>query len=167
MKKKAGRGVSTLVITPKTMKLGLVLVVLACAGLRSAPGAQEAKVTYYVQLVRGTDEAKPPSAESKPIGPKLAGRLRPVFRWEHYWEISRHEVGLTPGQTVRVEFNKERSVEIFLSAEGTRKVTAHHHGKPVTSLSQPAGTEMTILGGDREGRTGWFMVIRRDKPTVD
>ena len=154
-------------IKPNTMKLGLLLVMLACVGVTPTPGAQEAKLTYYVQLVRGTDNAKPPTPESKPIGSRLSSRLRPVFRWEYYWEISRHEVRLTPGQTVRLDLNKERAVEVFLSPEGTRRVTAFYRGKAVTSLSRPAGAEMTILGGDREGRTGWFMVIRRDRPTVE
>ncbi len=152
---------------PKTMKLCLALLLAAWVGAILAPAAQETKVTYYVQLVRGTDQAKPPTPESKPIGPRLSNRLRPVFRWEHYWEISRHEVRVAPGSAVKVRCNPERAVEVALSAEGNRKVTAFCRGKAVASLTRPAGAEMTILGGDREGKTGWFIVVRRDKPTVD
>jgi hypothetical protein len=149
------------------MKLVLVLLAMTCLGGAPAWGAEASKVTYYVQLVRGSDEAKPPAPDSKPIGPKLSSRFRPVFRWEHYWEMSRQEVRLAHGQTAKVDLNKERSVEISLSPEGTRKVTAFCKGKAVSTLTRPAGAEMTILGGDREGKTGWFIVVRRDRPTVE
>jgi hypothetical protein len=154
-------------IEPDVMKFFLVLLAAAGLGVLPGRGAEQASVTYYIQLVRGTDQAQPPTPESKAIGAKLSGRLRAVFRWEHYWELCRQEVRVMPGHSAKIQLSRERAVEISLSADGTRKVTAFCQGKAVTSLTRPAGAEMSILGGDREGKAGWFIVVRRDKPTVD
>jgi hypothetical protein len=167
MKKRPGRSVSGMALEPDAMKLFLVLLAAAGLGVLPGQGAQEEAVTYYVQLVRGTDQATPPSPHSKAIGPKLSSRLRTVFRWGHYWEICQHEVRVMPGHSTRLNLNNERQVEILRGTNNTRKVTAFHRGKALTTLTAPAGEDMTILGGDREGQTSWFIVVRRDKPTVE
>ncbi len=41
-------------------------------GSSAALGAPEEKHTYYVQLIRGSGEHRPPEAGAKAIGPKLS-----------------------------------------------------------------------------------------------
>lgn len=122
------------------------------------------KIVYYVQLVRGTVEAKAPEADAKPIGPKIAKRLSPVFKWNHYWEMARTEIAMVPGEKKRVELSSQRSVEIDLTDPAKLKVTAFDGKKPVYKMVNPVGSPMTIIGGDRSTNSSWFIIVRRDKP---
>jgi hypothetical protein len=104
---------------------------------------------------------------AKAIGPKLAKSLHSVFRWKHYWEISRQEVAMAAGTKAKVVLSQERTVEIDLSQSNRRTVTAFSDNKAVGSTTQPAGNAMTIIGADRDANSAWFVVVRRDKPTID
>jgi hypothetical protein len=149
----------------KKQWLGMALAALCGFG---AMGADEAeKVTFYVQLIRGSDAEERPTPECKPVGPKLSAKLRPVFHWKHYWEINRQQVALAHGGKARVRLSKERDVEIDLGDPAKRKVTAFKDGKPVARATRSAGDAMTVIGGERDGdtNTAWFIIVRRDKPS--
>lgn len=129
--------------------------------------APEEKLTHYVQLIRGNDEDQPPAPGAKAIGPRLSKSLHSVYHWKCYWEISRREAALAPGAKTKIVLSKERSVEIDLSEPKSRKVTTISADKPVCSTTQPAGKAMTIIGADRDPKSAWFVVVRRDKPATD
>jgi hypothetical protein len=129
-----------------------------------ASGAETPKVVYYVQLIHGDDGEKPPVPEAKQIGDKLSQRIRPVFKWRSYWEINRQAVELEPGQKARVRVSSQREVEIDLTRPGKRTVRTYDAGKVVSCSIQPIGECMTITGGDRDGGSAWFIIVRRDKP---
>jgi len=149
------------------MKMLLCLLLLSPVGLIQAPAADTERITYYVQLVRGNNETKSPDAASKPIGPKLSNELRRVFGWKSYWEVGRHQVEVHPSGTAKVKLSADRQVEIDLRVAGKRKVIAYSEGKPMSEITRPAGQKMTIIGGDRDKDSAWFIVVRRDKPTED
>ena len=132
--------------------------------LASAAKAGEAPTTFYVQLIRGTDTAQPPLPGCKPVGPRLAQTLSPVFRWKGYWEISREHVALLPGQKSRVRLGYGREAEIDLSQPAQRRVSAFHKGQLVDRTISPVGDALTIIGGSRDAQSVWFIVVRRDKP---
>lgn len=148
----------------RLLKWLLGLVFLA-TGLSLSPGADGEKVTYYVQLVRGGNDATPPEPGARRIGPKLSARFRPVFKWEHYWEIHRQEVALAGGQKANLRLNPERTVAIDLTNPAKRKVTAYQSGKLIACTTHPASETMSIIGGERDRNSAWFIVVRRDKPT--
>lgn len=150
--------------TQRLSRAGLAALLLAGG---AAPAADEARPTYYVQLIRGNDEDKPPAPAAKRIGPKLAKELRATYRWKSYWEINRVQTEIAPGQKARVRLSKERMVEIDLSVPAKRKVTVFRDGAPVVVATQPAGGQWTVLGGDRDPGSVWFVVVRRDKPTEE
>lgn len=52
-------------------RLGFLIAFLFTS-LGFATVAQEAPVTFYLQLVRGNDHPTPPAAGAKTIGPKLS-----------------------------------------------------------------------------------------------
>jgi hypothetical protein len=146
------------------------LFVLCCCLFVSLPrlGAADAatdKVTYYVQLVRGTDENTPPLPEARRIGPKLAKLFKPVFRWQHYWEIALREVNLARGQKTRIRLSPQREVAIDLTKPGKRMVITYLDGKEFSRDTRPSGDSMTIIGGDKDTRNSWFIVVRHDKPS--
>ncbi len=128
--------------------------------------AGEGPITYYVQLVRGTETETPPVAGSRQVGAKLAEQFAAVFKWKHYWEISSREVVLEPGQTKRVRLNPEREVEIDLRRSQERAVVALWKGAVVERTVCPVSGGMTFIGGDRDPHSAWFIVVRRDQPAA-
>jgi hypothetical protein len=117
-----------------------------------------------VQLVRGNNETKPPEPGAHRIGTKLSKNLRTVFVWKSYREINRQNLDLEPGKKARVRLNKEREVEIDLTDSIHRTVIAYQSGQPVARTKRPIAEGMTIVGGDRDPKSVWFIVVRRDKP---
>lgn len=146
-----------------TSLIGLMLV-LGGSGVW-LHGADANGGTYYIQLVRGTVENVPPTADARPIGPKVARCFQPVFKWGHYWEMNRREVVLPAGRVTRIQLNPERAVEFDLTEPGKRKVKTFEGTKPVCSVVNAAGDRMSIVGGERAANSSWFIVVRRDKPT--
>jgi hypothetical protein len=141
----------------------IILTVLVCA-LTSEAKAEEGATTFYVQLVRGTETTQPPAPGCKQVGPRLAGTFRPVFKWKSYWEMNRQQVVLVPGRTARVRLGNGREAEIDLRNPKERRVAAFQNGQLVDRTITPPGEAMTIIGGNRDGKSVWFIVVRRDKP---
>jgi hypothetical protein len=142
----------------------MVILMVAGLALASEARADEGAATFYVQLIRGTDTDQPPVPGAKSVGPKLAGTFRPVFKCKGFWEIKREQVTVSPGKVKRVQLGNGREAEIDLSAAKERKVAAFQDGKLVDRTSVPHGGGMTIIGGSREDKGVWFIVVRRDKP---
>jgi hypothetical protein len=142
----------------------MVILMVAGLGLASEARADEGAATFYVQLIRGTDTDQAPVPGAKSVGAKLAGTFRPVFKCKGFWEIKRQQVAVLPGKVKRVQLGNGREAEIDLSAAKERKVAAFQDGKLVDRTSVPHGEGMTIIGGSREDKSVWFIVVRRDKP---
>jgi len=143
----------------------LVSILLMC--VFAFPGvakAGDSAITYYVQLVRGTDSDQPPQDGSGKIGRKLSEKLCCPFKWKNYWEICQRQVQVQPGRTLKVDLSNHRGVEIDLSKPGQRTVAAFQNGKLLTRTRVPMSEGMTVVGGDRDEQSAWFIVVRRDKP---
>ena len=132
--------------------------------LTGKASAGQGATTFYVQLIRGTEENRPPVPGCKCVGPRLAETFGPVFRCKGYWEINRQQVAVLPGKAKRVKLGNGREAEIDLSSPKERKVAAFQDGKLVDRLTMPKDDGMTIIGGSREDKSVWFIVVRRDKP---
>jgi len=140
------------------------MLMLAAFALAPEAGAGQAATIFYVQLILGTDTDGPPAPGCKSVGPKLAGTFRPVFRWKGYWEINRQQVAVLPGQKSRVRLGNGREAEIDLSHPRERRVAAFQNGHLVDRTISPAGDALTIIGENRDTKSVWFIVVRRDKP---
>jgi hypothetical protein len=146
-------------------RMTLVLLwLIGSAGL-SATSAQEQALTYYVQLIRGTDAEMPPSPEARLVGPALDQRLR-VFKWRNYWEIDHRTVVLQPGSKNRQRLTPKREVEIALTSPHNMTVSIYNEGKLSRRRKQAADTPFFIAGGDHDNAESWFIVVRRDNPEM-
>lgn len=146
------------------MRQGMVILMLLVLALDAEAGAGQKSTTFYVQLIRGTDTERPPVRGCKCVGPRLSNTFSPVFRCKGYWEINRQQVALAPGQKARVRLGREREAEIDLSQPRERRVATFQNGQLVDRTISPAGDAMTIIGGKRDAKSVWFIVVRRDKP---
>lgn len=140
------------------------MLAVAAFAVTGAVRAQERAVTYYVQLIRSSDSEQPPQAESRRVESKLAGTFWRVLRWKSYWEICQRKTEVMPGRATKVRLGNGREVEIDLSRRGKRTVTAFQNGRLVDRTIVPAGEATTLIGGDHDQKSAWFIVVRRDKP---
>ncbi len=76
------------------MKLTLCLLGLTFFGVNLHADADVDPVTYYFQLVRGTERDVPDDPKWKPVGERLGNKLRSVFRAKNYWEVSRQKASV-------------------------------------------------------------------------
>jgi len=129
-----------------------------------APGAEGQPLIYYVQLIRGTDQEHRQEAAWKPIGPKLANRLSPVFRWRNYWEVSCQPVFVEKGKVSRCRLSDVREVEIALINPSEIEIKLYLKSVLMEKSRQLVRTHMAIMGGDRIKDESWFVVVRREKP---
>ena len=143
------------------MKWFAAIIALSIIALVSRSGLQSDPATYHVQFIRGTDQDQSPAPDSKRIPPHLAGAFHAVFKWKTYWEITSREVELEAGHIERVRLNPEREVEIDLTDPSRRAVSAFLNGKRVQRTVCPRGDGKTLIGGDRDGRSAWFILVSR------
>lgn len=141
-----------------------IVILAALVMLASDVLGGDSANTYYVQLIRGTETAQPPQPGCHRAGPRLAKTFEPVFKWKCYWEISQRETALPSGGKTRLRLSADREVEIDLANPKERRVTAFQNGKVTDRTISPVGESMTIIGGSREPKSSWFIVVRRDKP---
>jgi hypothetical protein len=147
------------------MRCSLAVMLVMALTLAGRASAGQGTKTYYVQLVRGTEANQPPAPGCKEVGPRLIGTFCPVLKWKNFWEMSRRQVAVPPGGAKRVKLGHGREVEIDLSDPKQRLVSAFQAGQLVDKTIIPAGQAMTIIGGNRDGKSLWFIVVRRDKPS--
>ena|SRR5437879_3910026 len=140
------------------------LVFLSLAGFAILRAADPQKITFYVQLVRGSDSDKPDDPAWKPVGAKLDKNLRAVFRWKNYWEVKRETVTLSKDQVARLHLTREREVEVHLFDPPNTQIRLYHKGELIRCSHQPITEHMSILGGESKTGECWFVIVRRDKP---
>ncbi|MBC8003370.1 MAG: hypothetical protein H7X97_12355 [Opitutaceae bacterium] len=143
----------------------ILLVGLIAGPARS--GQEGASVTYYIQLIHGTNDPDAQKPNWKAVGPKLSQVFSPAFTWKHYWEVKRQEVVVTGGKVSKVKVTDDRSLEIELMKDGQTELRLYRVGELKRKMRTSGESKMSILGGDAAGKDGWFIVVRRDKPSTD
>ena len=145
-----------------TLAVAMLAIGIVTAGALAGPKA-EARA-YCVQLIRGTDQEQSPAPNGKRVHPHLADAFHAVFKWKSYWEISARNVELDTGRATRVRLNPEREVEIDLTDPSRRAVPAFLNGKKVQRTVSPRSERRTLIGGDRDANSAWFIVVSRNDP---
>src|SRR5205823_1184137 len=93
------------------MKFLIRIGVLVCVA-SFALSATAQQLELYVQLVRGTDSPRPRDPNAQEIGPLVAQKLRPVFKWRYYFVNQQQKIALQIGRVSRVDLRNGRAVEI-------------------------------------------------------
>jgi hypothetical protein len=136
-----------------------ILLALALAWrARTQPDA----VPYAIELIRGTDTDKQPEPGDREVGPELAATFRSVFKWKDYWQVTSCRATAVRGKVTRLRLNHERAVEIDLTCPGKRRIAALWKGAVVGRAICPVGEGLTLIGGDRDQNSAWFIVVRRE-----
>jgi hypothetical protein len=61
----------------------------------------------------------------------------------------------------------DRTLELELADTGILELRSYRKGKPTTKTRVSVADKLTVLGGDSNESDGWFLVVRRDKPSTD
>ncbi len=125
---------------------------------------EDTPVTFYVQLIRGTSDEKPPDVKAKAVESRLDQYLKPVFRWKKYWAVSQREVKVAHGKSVRVSMSVH-DVEIRVLSREHCELRLFQKEHLIQTLRQKLNSDTpAIMGGARDGENVWFVVVRRDRP---
>jgi len=148
------------------MRLFLSIMVIVALG---APlfAADSPPTGFYVQIVRGANDPKAKGTGWKPIGPKLAERLKRVVPWDYYWETARQELAPSKGKPQHIEISSRRELQIVWVGAQKVELCIYRNGVLMRKSRVTVNSGMTILGGDATGNEGWFVVVRKDKPSVN
>lgn len=146
------------------MKYILAIIAAAMLALAGLAIAADKPLVFYVQQIRCSDQERAPEPGSRRVGPKLTERFQCVFRCKSYWEISQEKLEVMPNRSARVRLRNGRDVEIDLKQPGKRRVATFYNGRLIDRTVEPSGENMTLIGGDRDQTSHWFIVVRRDKP---
>ena len=138
--------------------LGLSLVNSA-----AEPGPEK---KFLSRLVWCTDGAKPADQELKDLEPKLGKKVRRIFKWKNYFEVSRRVLSLPEDEGKRIRISKrcelvineidEEQMEVQLF--GDKKLT----GKAIKNFAPILEKgELLIIGGDGTDNydDAWLLVI--------
>ena len=157
----------------------LLLIGIALLSSRVFAGQSEgtaADCKLKVQLIWGTDEAKPEDKNLKEIDPKLADKLRRVFKWKNYFEVTNQNLTLPSQMSKTISMSPKCKLELKRVEGEARKneegiiVKLFGEGKlrttnkiPIKLLQQG---EYSILAGDDKDKQddAWFVVLSRGNP---
>ena len=136
----------------------MVALLLICG---ASKGWTEEK--YYVQLIKATNEPKPPAKGAKQIGTNLGERLS-ALRWKYYWEVQRREATVIDTKSQKVQLDGERAVELAPKADGKIEVRLYRDGAVARKSSHRVHDHMMAIFGGDERENAWFVVVRREEP---
>ncbi len=142
-------------------RLGMLLL---SALLVSFPLRAAEPSFVYVQVVRGSDHERPQGTNYRAVGPKLIGKLSPVFRWKNYWETERQKVEVRTASVTKVPLANQRSLELERLKTGELEVRLFRRSGLVTKARQASNERMAILGGEEAGKDSFFVIVRPDAP---
>src|SRR5690242_8594926 len=104
--------------------------------------------TFQVQLVWGTNGEKPKDKPLKDVDPKLQDKLKGLFKWGKYYEVSSKPLPV-PKDNASQKLKLSEKCEIQIQDLGNSRIEIRlfGEGKPVVKRTQPVVPgELIILG---------------------
>lgn len=135
---------------------------VALLGPQNLWGA-EPPLKFEALLIWGTNDAKSPSSDHKPVEPDILNKLKKLpFKWINFFEVNRKTAEVAAGASTKLSLSKDCEVEVKLLPQSTVEVVLVGKGARVLKRTQalPKG-ETLVLGGDAPNATAWLVVIRR------
>lgn len=150
--------------SPTVMRLVVVLTIAALA-IAATTVSRAADLKLEAQLIWGSNDAKSPNPNFKPVEAEVARKLKGLpFKWSHYYVVNRVQF-VVPANGERKE-RMSRKCEIQVKNLGDSKVemTLYGEGEPVGRITQalPKG-ELLVTGGNAANSTAWFVALRQIK----
>jgi hypothetical protein len=141
----------------------LMAAVLGCSLLAGLPTVALATgdTRFDVLLVWGTNGERPKDKPLKEVDPKLQDKLKTVFKWKTYYEVTPRKPLSVPkegGQKLKLSEKCEIQVQDVGNARVEIKLFGE--GKLVVKKVQSViAGEVIVLAGDSVDNTAWFVVL--------
>ena len=131
--------------------------------LAAGAHAFAADLRLEAQLIWGTNDAKSPDPQHKPVDPKVAAKLKSLpFKWKNYFEVTRRQITVPQGGTTRVAMSKDCEVSVRNLGGSSVEVSLFGKGQPAGKITQPLPKDdMIVAGGNAANFTAWFVVLRQ------
>jgi hypothetical protein len=112
------------------------------------------------QLIWGTSQEKVENPNVKEVEADLSDKLRKIFKWKSYYEVSNKQISIASKETKKVRMSQKCEVEIKSLGEQNIEVNLWGEGKLVVTkhLTVNSSTAQVIAGDDRND-SAWFVVI--------
>lgn len=138
----------------------LLALLFGASAARIVGRAAESGTKMRAVLIWGTNDPKPADAKLKDLDAKIRRKLRAVFKWKDYYEVSHKDfvaskdggkrVRMSPKCEIAVEDLGGATVEVKLYGEGKLVVTKKQIMKP---------GELLVLAGEDKNDTAWFVAL--------
>ena len=130
------------------------------------PGVLEAAAdsNFQVQLIWGTNGEKPKDKPLKDVEPKLQERLKGVFKWNNYYEVSRKPLSVPKDASQKVKLSDKCDIQVQDVGANRVEIRLFGEGKLVVKKMQAVTPgEVIVLAGDSKDDTAWFVVLTPSK----
>jgi len=148
----------------------LALALLTAIGLHAlileqcACAAESGDLHLQAQLIWGTDSDKPGDKSLKPIPPELDKRLRRIFKWQNYFEVTQTNFVVSPSKPTQVDMSRECRIEVAHQTGGDVEIQLFGKGKLVVKKRQRIlPGETVVIAGDDKDYNAWFVVLNTQK----
>ena len=127
--------------------------------------APASELKLQAKLVWATNEEKPANKKLTELDSKLTEKLRRVFKWKNYFEVSHQNAVVVQSPAKKITMSSKCEVELRKLDDVTIEVKLYGEGKlmktdkhPIKSLLQG---EYYILAGDDKEKydDAWFVVF--------
>lgn len=143
------------------MYLRFFTIFLLALTVPAVAHGEEKGVKLQAQLVWGTDQPKPAGKNLKDIGAPLSEKLRRVFKWKNYFEVSRQIIALPKQAGQRIKMSPKCELEFSQCGPDALEIKLFGEGKLVVKKRQPlVHGEPIVLAGDDKNDTAWFVVVQ-------
>lgn len=121
---------------------------------------QASDIKVDIRLIWGSNEAKSPNKNHKPVDEETAKKLRNMFKWKHYFEVKKLNETIPNRATKRIKVSDKCEIEVT-EMEGPKvEVKQYGEGKLIHKITQNLQKgESIVLGGDDKNETAWFVLI--------
>jgi hypothetical protein len=142
--------------------LGAWLALLFLAGFVNSSAAGEA--TFQVQLIWGTNGEKPKDTQLKDVEPKLQERLKGVFKWTNYYEVTRKPLSVPKDAAQKLKLSDKCDIQVQDLGSARIEIRLFGEGNLVVKKVQNVVPgEVIVLAGDSKNDTAWFVVLNPTK----
>ncbi|MBI4327310.1 MAG: hypothetical protein HY674_18910 [Chloroflexi bacterium] len=139
------------------------LMVLA-AGLAQAT-ACAGEMKLEAKLIWGTDGPKPDDPKLKDLAPALKEKLKGVFKWKNYFEVSHQSFAVWEGVSKKVRMSAKCVIEVQNLGGSIVEVKLFGEGDLVVKKKEPLKPgKSLILAGPSKDDTAWFVALTNVTP---
>lgn len=122
-------------------------------------GQKKEELCFQVQLIWGVTEQQN-DPKLKPVSPEQTERLKQVFKWNHYYQVSSERVCVASGSSKKHKLSDKCDIEIKDLGKRMLEVKLFGEGQLVKKVTHAVVPTELVLGGDEpKNNTAWFVVL--------